>query len=292
MTSPVWFITATSSGFGRFIALEALNRGHTVIATARSTSKIQDLKDAGAHILAFDVTSPLGDIEKTAADVFSQYGRVDYLINAAGYLLEGAVEELTPTEVYDCFNTNVFGAINTIKAFLPYMRKSEPGSNGFRGTVVTFGSLGSWEPGPTYSIYAMTKTSASMLAECLRLELSPFDIRSTVIEPGYFRTGFLRPGAEMKSQLRLAEYDDPNTPSGKVRTALPQVNGAQLGDVIKGCKVSVDILTGTGVGEGKDLPERIVLGQDCEEAITKVVGGLQRNIEEWKDVIRSTAHAN
>jgi hypothetical protein len=92
-TTPVWFITAASSGFGKYMAFEALNRGHKVIASARSTSRITDLKEAGADVVALDVTSPLPEIEKVAKEANAKYGYITHLVNAAGYILEGAVEE-------------------------------------------------------------------------------------------------------------------------------------------------------------------------------------------------------
>lgn len=95
MTSqtPVWFITAASSGFGKYMALEALSRGHKVIASARSTSRITDLKEKGAVTVTLDVTAPQAEIEKIAKAANEQYGYINHLVNAAGYILVGAVEE-------------------------------------------------------------------------------------------------------------------------------------------------------------------------------------------------------
>lgn len=288
--SPVWFITAASSGFGREIAFEALKRGHTVVATARDPARIQDLADAGAQTLAFDVTSPPSTIEAVVKDVFAKHNRVDYLINAAGYILDGAIEELTPEEMYDSFNTNVFGAVNTVRAFLPNLRAQSVAANGTRATVAVFGSVGSWRGGATWASYAMTKWSASALAESLYPELQPFSIVATVIEPGYFRTGFLNPNARMLSKLRLDAYEDENTPSGKTRRAFTATDGNQPGDVKKGANVIVDILTKTGVGSGRDVPMRIVLGSDAEQMIRAKLAETTKLLDEWSDVIRSTDH--
>lgn len=92
-TPPVWFITAASSGFGKYLALEALHRGHKVIASARSLSRISDLAEAGADTVVLDVTSPLPEIEKVAKEANAKYEYITHLVNAAGYLLVGAVEE-------------------------------------------------------------------------------------------------------------------------------------------------------------------------------------------------------
>jgi NADP-dependent 3-hydroxy acid dehydrogenase YdfG len=91
--TPVWFITAASSGFGKYVALEALSRGHKVIASARSTSRISDLAEKGAETIALDVTWPLAEIAKVASTANEKYGYINHLVNAAGYVLAGAAEE-------------------------------------------------------------------------------------------------------------------------------------------------------------------------------------------------------
>lgn len=290
MTSPtpVWFITAASSGFGHEIALIALQRGHIVIATARDPHRIQDLATAGAHVLAFDVTAPLEDLEAIAKAIFAKHGRVDYLINAAGFILEGAVEEVTPQEVYNSFNTNVFGVMNTLRVFLPGLRAQPLGADGIRSTIATFGSLGSWRGGASFSVYAMTKSCVSSLAESLSAELQPFAIRATAVEPGYFRTSFLNPGVMVSSKDRIDAYDDKNTPTGKTRRTLKVVDGKQPGDVSKGCEVLVDVLTATGVAQDRQLPIRIVLGSDCEQVIRDTCTSATNLLNEWSEVIRST----
>ena len=93
MSAPVWFITAASSGFGKYTALEALENGHRVIATARRSQKINDLKAKGAVIMDLDVTQPLDQLKGIVKKAHAKYGRIDYLVNAAGYILEGAIEE-------------------------------------------------------------------------------------------------------------------------------------------------------------------------------------------------------
>ncbi|KAL6798427.1 hypothetical protein J3E68DRAFT_288014 [Trichoderma sp. SZMC 28012] len=285
---PVWFITAASSGFGQAIALSALRRGHTVIATARNPSRIQDLAAAGAHTLAFDVTSPLATIEGVAKQVFAEHGRVDYLVNAAGYILEGSIEEVSPEEVYDSFNTNVFGTMNTVRAFLPHMRAQPLADNGVRGVVATFGSLGSWRGSAGFGVYSMTKWCCSALGESLAAELEPFKIKATVIEPGYFRTGFLNPGTRVSSKARVDAYEDENTPTGKTRRAIVKTDGNQLGDVKKGAEVIVDVLSSTGVASGKEVPVRVMLGSDTEKVVRDKFASTIGILDEWKEVIRST----
>ncbi|GJN70065.1 hypothetical protein PLICBS_004117 [Purpureocillium lilacinum] len=286
--TPVWFITGASSGFGHEIALSALRRGHVVVATARNPDKIKDLQDAGADTLAFDVTAAVPEIEAVARLVNSKYLRVDYLVNAAGYMLEAAVEEATPEGVHANFNTNVYGTMNTIRAFLPFLRVQTLGSNGRRSNVVTFGSLGSWQGGASYAVYAMTKSCASSLAQSLRPELKPFLIDVIVIEPGYFRTGFLNPGARVSAANRIDAYDDESTPSGQLRMALKSTDGNQPGDVEKGAEVCVDVLTRTGVAQGRELPPRLVLGSDCVGVIREQCGATLTLLDQWDSIFKST----
>ncbi|GES61340.1 short-chain dehydrogenase [Aspergillus terreus] len=256
--TPVWFITGASSGFGRDIAL-------------------------------FDALS------KIAESAIGVYQRVDYLINAAGYILEGAVEEATPEEVHRQFAVNVFGTTNVIRAFLPYLRAqpalaSTDGRPARRATIAVFGSLGSWVGGASYAFYAMTKACMSSLAESLRDELGPFNIQAAVIEPGYFRTGFLNPGAKASTAARIAAYEDEATPSGQVRKGLTAHDGNQLGDVKKGASMCVDILTGSGVAEGRELPLRVVLGSDCVSAIRDKCQGTLELLDSWAQISVKSDH--
>ncbi|PVI05590.1 NAD(P)-binding protein [Periconia macrospinosa] len=283
--TPVWFITAASSGFGKYIALEALARGHKVVASARSTSRIADLKEKGADTVALDVTWPLEKIEAVAKDVWDRYGAVNHLVNAAGYILVGAIEETTPKEDYDAFNTNVFGLLNVSKAFLPYVRQT----SGHR-TVANFGSIGSWAGGAAYGLYAGTKWACSGISESMRLELAPLGIPVTVIEPGYFRTGFLNAGAKVVSEKRIAAYDE--TAVGEVRKTLDLVDNKQPGDVVKGCKIIVDILTKTGVAEGKEVPVRVALGSDSPPYIRNKLKETEALLNEWDAITTTTDHVD
>ncbi|KAH6625698.1 hypothetical protein C7974DRAFT_205779 [Boeremia exigua] len=281
--TPVWFITAASSGFGKFIALEALSRGHRVIASARSTSRIADLKEKGAVTVTLDVTAPQAEIEKVAKAANETYGYLTHLVNAAGYILVGAVEETSPEEDFNQFNTNVFGMLNVSKAFLPYLRATA----GHR-TISNFGSLGSWHGGAGFGLYAGTKWACSGISESMRAELAPLGIAVTVIEPGYFRTGFLNAGAQIKSEKRIKEYDE--TTVGQVRETLDKVDNNQPGDVVKGSKVIVDILTKSGVAEGKEVPIRVVLGTDCSIAVRGKVNDTIKLLDEWDPIATKTDH--
>ncbi|KIW13492.1 hypothetical protein PV08_08680 [Exophiala spinifera] len=283
-SSPVWLITAASSGFGKFIALEALSRGHMVLATARNATKIDDLKSAGAKTYALDVTWDTTRLQTAVDQMVQDVGRIDILVNAAGYILEGALEEVSPEETLAEFTTNVFGMINVTRAVLPTMRAQRS------GVVANFGSLGSWIGGAAYSNYAATKWACSAVSESLAEELKPLGITCTVVEPGYFRTGFLNPGARVKSARVIDDYTD--TVVGQVRNALDSVDNNQPGDVVKGSKVIVDVLTRTGAAAGREIPIRLVLGRDCVETIRQKCESTLKLLNEWEPIITSTDHDN
>lgn len=122
----------------------------------------------------------------------------------------------------------------------------------------------------------------------MRSELAPLGISVTVIEPGYFRTGFLNAGAQIKSEKRIKDYDE--TDVGKVRASLDKVNNNQPGDVVKGSKIIVDILTQSGSADGKEVPMRIALGLDCSTGIRQKIEGTVKLLDEWDPITTRTDH--
>lgn len=188
-----------------------------------------------------------------------------------------------PKEDYEVFNTNVFGTLNVTKAFLPYLRAT-PGEK----TISNFGSIGSWSGGPAYALYCGTKWAVSGITEGLRAEVEPFGIKVTAVEPGYFRTGFLNAGAKIVSEKKLDAYAE--GPVGHVRGMLDQVDNNQPGDVIKGSKVLVDILTRSGLAEGKEVPVRVALGSDSPPSIRKKIEQTEALLKEWEGITTNTDH--
>ncbi|KAF7549158.1 hypothetical protein G7Z17_g6583 [Cylindrodendrum hubeiense] len=280
--SPVWFITGASSGFGQSIAFEALRRGHHVVATARSSSSLNALAEAGAHVLNLDVTASEDVIEANLKQAHDFHSRLDYIVIAAGYVLEGACEEASAKEVFDQFNTNVLGAIKVTRAAIPYLREQRS------GVIANFGSLSSWNGNPATGFYNSTKWAISGFSESMTAELAPLGITATCIEPGMFRTGFLNAGRRISTERRL--HDVYATGAEKTRAVLNEKNNKQQGDVEKGARITVDVLTGTGVGKGKKIPVRLVLGSDCLDVIRGKCESTLELLKEWEDITVSTDH--
>ncbi|KAL2198930.1 hypothetical protein P885DRAFT_58339 [Corynascus similis CBS 632.67] len=290
---PVFLITGTSSGFGEAIAREALARGHHVIATARDPSRLGGLLSAGASAaLALDVTADEAVLARVLAEANAIHGRITHVVNCAGYILEGAVEEASAKEVFDIFNTNVLGTCNVARAAAPYLREAAK-TPGQMAALATFGSLGSWWSGAAVAHYCSTKFAVSGLTEGLAEELRPFGVDVCCVEPGYTRTGFLETGAgdgahRIRTARQLEAYQ--NTEAVNMRGAMNAYNGKQPGDVIKCARVIVDVLTKEGVAEGRQVPVRLVLGTDCLETVRTKCEDTLKLVKEWEDVAVSTMH--
>ncbi|KAJ8085603.1 hypothetical protein PM082_004421 [Marasmius tenuissimus] len=276
MTQLVWLITGTSTGLGRNLAIAALNRGDKVIATARARSlaQIDDLKAKGAETLELDVTASLESLQELAKRAISFYGRVDVLVNNAGYVLVGAIEENTPEETYNQFNTNVFGALNVSRAFLPYMRERKT------GTVVFMGSIGGWRAPTNLGVYAATKWALRGISQTLHAEIAPLGLRSICLDFGFFRTPVLSIGNRQPHVGRISDYQDMTE---KSEAALRAQDGKQPGDPQRGVQVLVDLMHEEGAAQGKQFPLSIQLGGGCYYAAKGHCETSLANLEEWKD---------
>ena len=184
--TPTWFITGASSGFGMAFARYALDRGYNVVATARSVRKLDALAaQAPDRILVhkLDVTVP-GDAEQAVTAAVRRFGRIDVVINNAGYGIIGAVEETPDAEFRAQMETNFFGALAVIRAALPQLRRQ--GS----GAIVNISSLGGQLSFGGFGAYSASKFALEGMSESLAHEVAPFGIRVLIVEPGAFRTSF------------------------------------------------------------------------------------------------------
>ncbi|KIX03272.1 uncharacterized protein Z518_06824 [Rhinocladiella mackenziei CBS 650.93] len=276
-SSKVWFITGCSSGFGKELTLGALSRGDRVIATARNASKLEDLRKAGAATMSLDVTASLDDLKKIAEEAHQIYGRIDYLINNAGYNQVGGLEELTPEETQTQFATNVFGMLNVTRAIVPYMRAQRS------GVVANISSIGAWRGYAGVGLYCASKWAVSGLSETMHYELADFNIKVCTIEPGYFRSNFLNPGNKIHKKNVIPDYD--GTAVRKGEELMNAYDNKQPGDVKKGVKVMLDVLTGAS---GKEIPIKLALGTDAYRMIKAKCEETIQRLDEWKELTCST----
>jgi NAD(P)-dependent dehydrogenase (short-subunit alcohol dehydrogenase family) len=280
-TSLVWLITGSTSGFGTAITKAALARGDKVIATARNPNKpeMAELASLGATPLALDITAPESTISSVVAEAIKIHGRIDILLNNAAYILEGAIEESSHSEVLAEFNTNVFGQLAMIRAVMPQMRKQRS------GTVAFMGSIGGWRSSANGGIYCATKFTIAGISEALREEVKHLGIDVTCIEPGYFRTNFLSGGHRVFAAKRISDLDEATE---KTRKAYNAYDGRQPGDPEKGAQLIVEALTKSGRCEGRQLPGRLLVGSDAVEIVGGVWERQRKEVEEWRELSVTT----
>lgn len=181
MTAPVALVTGASSGIGAATARTLQSLGHVVHGAARRTDRLADLETEGIHPLALDVTDE-ASLQAGVAAVLEHSGRIDVLVNNAGYGSYGAIEDVDPAEAQRQFDVNVFGAMRLTQLVLPHMRARRS------GTVVNISSMGGRFHTPLGGWYHATKFALEALSDALRVEVAPFGIDVVVIEPGGIAT--------------------------------------------------------------------------------------------------------
>lgn len=220
-TDHVWFITGTSSGFGRAIAEAVLADGGSVVATARKTESLAELRDRAPErvlVAQLDVTDP-ASITAAVEEARVRFGRIDVLVNNAGYGLRGALEECDDEQLRALMETNVWGLISVTKAVLPLMRAQRSGH------IVQLSSVGGVRARLGGTPYALSKFAVEGFSEGLSYEVAPFGIKVTIVEPGPFRTDFA--GRSIQWAESMPEY----TPIfAEERERFQAQDGAQPGD--------------------------------------------------------------
>ncbi|KAF4229631.1 hypothetical protein CNMCM8980_007197 [Aspergillus fumigatiaffinis] len=283
MAPLVWFITGGSSGLGYYLALHALGAGHKVVASVRSKTKsadaVRDIESKGGKVIELDVckANTISDAAKQAENF---YGRIDVLVNNAGYSLLGAVEDMRDDENYLQFETNFFGPLRLIRAVLPSMRAR--GS----GTIVNVSSIAGLDGLPSCGMYAGSKFALEGLSESLARELDPFNISVLLVEPGAFRTNFL--AAAVKNETGLSETYR-GTPVDAALCKFDSLQGTQRGDPLKGVARVFEVVAGEGqAGPLKGKILRLPLGSDCVERVEAKLKSLSHDLDATREAALST----
>jgi NAD(P)-dependent dehydrogenase (short-subunit alcohol dehydrogenase family) len=265
----VWFITGCSTGFGRGLAEQLLNRGDKVVATARKPEQIAEFQATypeTAMVLALDVTDP-ASIEAAKDAALAKFGRIDVLVNNAGYGIAGGIEETTEAEFMPVFETNVFGLVRVTRAFLPQFRKQRSGH------IVNLSSIAGLIGTAGWGYYNASKFAVNGFSEALAAELAPLGVHVTIVEPGPFRTDFLgRSGVE--AAHRIPDYDET---VGKTRQYMAEQDGKQLGDPYKAVQAIIAAV------EAAEPPKHLVLGSIAFNRMTARVEQWKKDLEAWQD---------
>ncbi|KAL2133670.1 hypothetical protein VTI74DRAFT_1948 [Chaetomium olivicolor] len=281
MSSPsrVWLITGCSSGFGLELAKVAASRGDCVLAGTRNPDKATELAgQRNITVVRLDPNEALPVIQAAIKEIISVYGTIDIVVNNAAYVQTGTIEEASTEETFRQFQSNLFGPLNIYRAVLPHLRQKG------QGTLVTIGSMAAWYPMNSCNLYNASKAALRWVTLGLAGELKGFGIQHCLIEPGFFRTGLLKPDANLAGtppSTRLREYDEINAVADE---NFKKFNGKQLGNPVKGAEIIYEVVTSTGIAEGKALPEFLPLGSDAAIEISKAAQKTLDAVEEWKPI--------
>ena len=268
-----WFVTGTSSGLGRAFAEHALARGHNVVATARQSGRLAEvvaLAPERVLAVALDVDDRDG-AERAVRAAVARFGRIDVLVNNAGYGVVGALEETSDAELRALMDTNFFGAMAVTRAALPVLREQRAGA------IVNISSLGGQLSFAGFGAYSASKFALEGASEALAQEMAPFGVKVLIVEPGQFRTQLA--GSGMRHMPALAAYAPV---VGGTREFARTMHATQPGDPRKAAAAIARALA------ADRTPLRLQLGGDAVDAVRAHAQGLLADMGDWEAISRGT----
>jgi NAD(P)-dependent dehydrogenase (short-subunit alcohol dehydrogenase family) len=273
MAQKVWMITGASRGLGAEVGKAALAAGEKVIATGRGRDGLDFSSDKDALFpVEMDVTNE-AQVAAGVRDGLSRYGRIDVLVNNAGFGMLGAIEETPAEEVERIYRTNVFGLLNVIRAVLPTMRQQKAGH------IINFSSLGGFRASAGWGVYCSTKFAVEGITEALHDELAPLGVHATVVEPGFFRTDFMDNRSLARTRQQIADYAET---VGKTRIFAVEKNHQQPGDPKKLAQALLQLVNAA------NPPLRLPLGTDALERIAQKNAFVSQETATWLSLSEST----
>lgn len=264
----IWFITGISRGFGRELAQALVARGDDVIGTTRDGAADIPRGKGRLEVLALDVTDPQA-VKTAVAAAFELHGRIDVIINNAGYGLLSSVEEASDEEIEHVFAVNFHGTRRVIQAALPRLRSQRSGH------IVNITSMAGVAPNPGSGYYAAAKMAVEGLSQALAKEVAPLGIRVTLVEPSAFRTDFLSEHSIRRSASQLPDYATTATLS---RERLAAMAGKQAGDPARAAAAIIQAV------DSPTPPLHLVLGSDAYHRTRQMLDAFYADVEAWKAV--------
>lgn len=272
----VWLITGASRGMGLAITKSVLNAGDKVIATGRNVKAVNNaIGDVSDNLLVvkMDITNP-EEIKTAIKNATDKFGTIDVLVNNAGNFFAGFFEELTKEQVESQIATNLYGPMNVTREILPLMRKNRS------GYIITISSTAGFAGNEFCSAYSASKFGLEGWMESLQMEIAPFGIKTTIVEPGFFRTDLLKPTSTVWAESSIADYAARNA---ELRPTWNAMNGKQGGDPYKLAKALIEFSNAT------EPPKRFLAGADAVEGAEQKVRDFQRQIDAYRQVSSSLA---
>jgi NAD(P)-dependent dehydrogenase (short-subunit alcohol dehydrogenase family) len=275
-TKKVWLVTGASKGLGLTLVKKLLAEGHSVAATSRTIAELQKaVSEENATFLPLEVDLiNENSVENAVLKSVEKFGKLDVVVNNAGYGQLGTLEELTDLESRQNFDTNVFGSLNIIRKTMPYLREQK---SGFIINIASIGGLTGEFAG--WGIYCATKFAVVGFTEALAAEVKEFGVNATVVYPGYFRTDFLTGGSLRTPKSEINEY----TAARELQVAHENdINGNQPGNPEKAAVALIELAA------MENPPVHLVLGSDAFNIAGNKLNALQKEISEFKMLSTST----
>lgn len=273
-SSRIWFITGCSSGFGRELAEQVLLTGDRLIATVRKADALDDLRSVYAEtlrVVTLDVTDA-AQVQEVVAAAAGEWGRLDVVVNNAGYGLLGAVEECSDAQIQRCLDTNLMGPLHVMRAVLPILRAQKSGH------LINMSAAATLSNYAGFGIYGGAKAALESISEAVRAEVAPLGIKVTLVVPGPFRTDFISRSL-VKADGKITDYEKT---CGQFAGFLERINGKQPGDPAKAAAAIVKM-----IHDGK-APLRLPLGKYVTEKIRKRNANSERELTEWEAIAVAT----
>ncbi|WP_020596627.1 SDR family NAD(P)-dependent oxidoreductase [Spirosoma panaciterrae] len=270
----VWFVTGASKGLGLSLVKRLLAEGYTVAATSRNRLELQQAVGANPSFLPLetDLTSE-SSVATAIKETIDRFGRLDAVVNNAGYGLLGALEELSLEAIRQEFEINVFATINVIRQALPQLRYQRSGH------IFNITSIAGWHGDQGANVYNSSKYAVEGLSDALAKDLKPLNIKVTAVAPGPFRTNFLGTGSVIYAKPSIDDYAHIHQHKDWLDNNL---NGKQLGDPVKAPDVILRLFN------EENPPVHIVMGSDGVRVVTNHLTNMLGEIEKWKSVSIST----
>jgi len=270
-TNKTWFVTGASKGLGLEFIVQLLAKGDNVAATSRSIADLEKATGTHPNLLPLEVS--LTDEKSVATAIeatIAKFGKLDVVVNNAGYGLLGALEELSDAEARKNFDVNVFGSLNVIRHAVPHLRNQKSGH------IFNISSIGGFTGNfPGFGIYCATKFAVAGFSESLAAEVKDFGVKVTVVLPGYFRTNFLESDSLALPTNAVDAYQSIRDSEAMHQQ---QINGNQPGDPKKGVAAIIE------TAEADDAPLYLFLGSDAVAMADVKINSVKADIENWKSV--------
>jgi short-subunit dehydrogenase len=268
-TPKVWYVTGASQGLGLILVKKLLSSGYRVAATSRDAHSLNQavgliVKERFLS-LAVDLNNQ-DAIYESIKQTLTAFGRIDVVVNNAGYGMTGTVEEVAEQEIRNIFNVNVLATINVVKGILPIMRNQKS------GYIINIGSVAGFVGAPGWSVYSATKAAVAAFSEVIALDVKEFGISVTVVEPSGFRTGFLTKNSLALTTSKIEGYEAVKNTQHRYLA----VNGMQAGDPNRAAEIFIEL------AESPQPPMHMFLGNDAYKRASEKLTAMSAELEHWK----------